>query len=260
MKPAYSIIIIAFIITIAEIFYNNIFLNITAGMLLLIAIFLSVKILHKAETRRNNENRLSLEKIKEERNKYKKEIEHSKEKNAEIMDKYEISINMKDTMNRLLTELDITTPIIEKLSIVIIDKSEESTLNATEKIFTIVGESQEVSNDIQILLADMSKGDHSLEQEIDKLLAEVEDFEVIVVKVEKLKTSYEIRKKFISLKQKYGLQERDDIGVISTDLLANASKVFTVREEWIALDLELNESQLKKTDGKENLHGDITLF
>lgn len=423
MKPAYSIIIIAFIITIAGIFYNNIFLNITIGLLLLITIFLLIKILHKAETRRNEENCLSREKIEKEQDRSKEEIEHLKEKKAEIMDKYEKSISMKDTMNKLLTELDLTTPIIEKLSTVIMDKSEKSTLDATEKIFAIVGESQEVSKDIQILLADMSKGDHSLEQEVNRLLGEVEDFKAIVVKVEHLKTSYEkdmelientvlnirnladsiadiadqtsilainasieaaragkagegfaviagethklandskkitekisagikeigktitssfhrqsetlnstvnhlqeaqesfhemtndlapqikniassvqkskdlsesvtsrlneitmslqyqdatrqilehivllvesIQKKFISLKHKTGLQERDDRDLINKDLLANASKIFTVREEWIVMNLELNESQLKKADKEEDLQGDITLF
>ena len=427
MKPAYSIIIIAFFITIAGIFYNNIFLNITTGLLLLIAIFLIIKTLHKAETRRKDENCISLEKMEKERNRSKEEIDHLKEKEAETMDKYEESINMKDILNKLLTELDLTTPIIEKLSVVIMDKSEKSTLDATEKIFTIVGESQEVSKDIQILLADMSKGDHSLEHEVDRLLEEVEDFKAIVVKVEQLKTSYErdmeligntvlnirnladsisdiadqtsilainasieaaragkagegfaviagethklasdskqitekisagikeigktitssfqrqsetlnstvshlqeakesfhkmtnnlapqikniassvqkskdlsesvtsrlneitmslqyqdatrqilehivllvesIQNKFISLKQEKGLQERDDRDLINTDLLANASKIFTVREEWIAMNLELNESQLKEADkekGKEEeLQGDITLF
>jgi methyl-accepting chemotaxis protein len=391
--------------------------------LLLIAIFLFIKILHKAETRRNDENCLSLEKIKKERNRSKEEIDYLKEKEAETMDKYEESINMRDTLNRLLTELDLTTPIIEKLSTVIMDKSEKSTLDATEKIFTIVGESQNVSKDVQALLSDMSEGDHSLEREMDRLLAEVEDFKVIVAKVEHLKTSYEkdmglientvvnirsladsisdiadqtsilainasieaaragkagvgfaviagethklandskqitekitvgikeigktitssfhrqsetlnstvnhlqeakesfhemtnglapqikniassvqkskdlsesvtsrlneitmslqyqdatrqilehivllvesIQKKFISLKQDNELLERDDRELINTDLHANASKIFTVREEWIALNLELNESQIKETDKKEDFQGDITLF
>ncbi|MCK5201016.1 MAG: hypothetical protein KAR21_21835 [Spirochaetales bacterium] len=423
MKPAYSIIIIAFIITIAGIFYNDIFLNITIGLLLLITIFLLIKILHKAETRRNEENCLSREKIEKEQDRSKEEIEHLKEKKAEIMDKYEKSISMKDTMNKLLTELDLTTPIIEKLSTVIMDKSEKSTLDATEKIFTIVGESQEVSKDIQILLADMSKGDHSLEHEVDRLLEEVEDFKTIVVKVEKLKTSYErdmeliektvlnirnladsisdiadqtsilainasieaaragraglgfaviagethklasdskqitekitlgikeigktitssfqrqsetlnstvdhlqeakesfhqmtynlapqikniassvqkskdlsesvtarlneitmslqyqdaarqilehiillvekIQNKYISLNKEMGFKERDDREAIYTKLLANASKIFTVREERIALNLELNESRLEEADKKVELQGDITLF
>ena len=99
MKPAYSIIIIAFFITIAGIFYNNIFLNITTGLLLLIAIFLIIKTLHKAETRRKDENCISLEKMEKERNRSKEEIDHLKEKEAETMDKYEESINMKDTLN-----------------------------------------------------------------------------------------------------------------------------------------------------------------
>ncbi len=425
MKPVYLYlpIVIALITTITGIFYYNIYLNIVTGLFLLIAAILFVKTTHKDAAKRNNAEFLYKEELGRIKENSGKKLNKAEEETAELENKYNESINLIDTLNKILTELDLTTPIIEKLSAVIMDKSEKSTLDATEKIFTIVGESQEVSNDIQILLADMSKGDHSLEQEIDKLLAEVKDFEVIVVKVEKLKSSYEkdmgligntvvniknladsisdiadqtsilainasieaaragkagagfaviaeethklandskqttekitsgikeiektitssfqrqsetlnstvnhlqeakgsfhqmtndlapqikkialsvqkskdlsesvtdrlneitvslqyqdatrqilehiillieeIRNKFIFLKQKYGLQERDDIEVINTDLLANASKVFTVREEWIALDLKLNESQLKETDEKEYLHGDITLF
>jgi len=423
VNPAYSTIIIALITTMAGIFYNNIYLNIVTGLLLIIAILLFIRTAHKAETKRNDENCLSLEKIKKEREKSKEEINNVKEKAEEIKNRFEESINMADTLNRLLTELDLTTPIIEKLSTVIMDKSEESTLSATEKIFTIVGESQNISKDVQTLLSDMSEGDHSLEREMDRLLTEVEDFKVIVVKVEQLKTSYEkdmgliestvvnirnladsisdiadqtsilainasieaaragragagfaviaaethklandskkitekitagikeigntitgsfqrqsetlnstvnhlqeakesfhqmtynlapqikniassiqkskdlsesvtsrlneitmslqyqdatrqilehivllvenIQEKFISLKQENGLQERDDRELINTNLLSHASKIFTVREEWIALDLELHESTLKEADKKEDLQGDITLF
>ena len=70
----------------------------------------------------------------------------------------------------------------------------------------------------------------------------------------------EIQKKFISHNQEMGFKERDDRKSINTNILANASKFFTVREEWIALNLELNESQLKENDEKEDFQGDITLF
>ena len=423
MNPAYSTIIIALITTIAGIFYNNIYLNIVTGLLLLIAILPFIRTAHKAETKTNDENCLSLEKIKKEKEKSKEEINNVKEKAEEIKNRFEESINMADTLNRLLTELDLTTPIIEKLSTVIMDKSEESTLSATEKIFTIVGESQNISKDVQTLLSDMSEGDHSLEREMDRLLTEVEDFKVIVVKVEQLKTSYEkdmgliestvvnirnladsisdiadqtsilainasieaaragraglgfaviagethklasdskqitekitlgikeigktitssfqrqsetlnstvdhlqeakesfhqmtynlapqikniassvqkskdlsesvtarlneitmslqyqdaarqilehiillvekIQNKYISLNKEMGFKERDDREAIYTKLLANASKIFTVREERIALNLELNESRLEEADKKVELQGDITLF
>lgn len=423
MKSLYSIVIIAFVIIITDIFYNNIFMNISAGFLLLCVVLISVIKNHKTESIRNENLCLSLEKKKTEKEKYAEEMNIIKERKTEIENKYEVSAKLLDALNMMLTELELTTPIIEKLSTVIIDKSEKSTLNATEKIFTIVGESQHISKDIQTLLADMSEGDHSLEHEMDRLLEEVEDFKIIVGKVEQLKASYEkdmglientviniksladsisdiadqtsilainasieaaragksgegfaviagethklandskiitekitsgikeigktitisfqrqsetltstvnhlqeakesfhqmtydlapqikniaysvqksrdlsesvtarlneitmslqyqdatrqilehiillvksIQKRFITFKQENKLQKRDDIESINKSLLANASKIFTVREEWIALDLKLNESQIKEADKKEDLQGDITLF
>ncbi len=423
MKPAYSMIIIVFIITITGIFYNNIYLNILAGLFLAITILILIGTVRRGEKTSKDEELTCKEKINKSKELSAEELNNVKEKITAIKSKYEESISRTDNLHRLLTEFDLTAPIIEKLSAVIMKKSEESTLNATEKIFTIVGESQEVSKDIQTLLADMSQGDHSLEHEMDKLLTEVEDFKAIVVKVEQLKTSYErdmglientvvniksladsisdiadqtsilainasieaaragkagagfaviagethklasdskqitekisagikeigititssfkrqsetlnstvdhlqeakesfhqmtydlapqikniassvqkskdlsesvtarlneitmslqyqdatrqilehivllveeIQKKFISLDQEMGFNERDDRVSINTNILANASKFFTVREEWIALNLELNESQLKENDEKEDFQGDITLF
>jgi methyl-accepting chemotaxis protein len=416
-------IIIVFIITITGIFYNNIYLNILAGLFLAITILILIGTVRRGEKTSKDEELTCQEKINKSKELSAEELNNVKEKITAIKSKYEESISRTDNLHRLLTEFDLTAPIIEKLSAVIMKKSEESTLNATEKIFTIVGESQEVSKDIQTLLADMSQGDHSLEHEMDKLLTEVEDFKAIVVKVEQLKTSYErdmglientvvniksladsisdiadqtsilainasieaaragkagagfaviagethklasdskqitekisagikeigititssfkrqsetlnstvdhlqeakesfhqmtydlapqikniassvqkskdlsesvtarlneitmslqyqdatrqilehivllveeIQKKFISLDQEMGFKERDDRVSINTNILANASKFFTVREEWIALNLELNESQLKENDEKEDFQGDITLF
>ena len=423
MKPAYSTIIITFIIIITGILYNSIYLNITAGLLLLITILLLGRTSHRVEAEIYDKECLSREELKKVKEDSAEEINNVKKKIAEIENKYKESITLADNLNRLLTELDLTTPIIKKLSTVIMDKSEESTLSATERIFTIVGESQNVSKDIQFLLAEMSQGDHSLEHEMDKLLKEVEDFKTIVIKVEQLKTSYErdmglientvvnirnladsisdiadqtsilainasieaaragraglgfaviagethklasdskqitekitlgikeigktitssfqrqsetlnstvdhlqeakesfhqmtynlapqikniassvqkskdlsesvtarlneitmslqyqdaarqilehiillvekIQNKYISLNKEMGFKERDDREAIYTKLLANASKIFTVREERIALNLELNESRLEEADKKVELQGDITLF
>lgn len=424
MKPAYSIItiIIAFIINFTGIFYNNIILNIINGLLLIFIIFF-IKTRHKIELKKNDDARLSREKLKMETEKFTEKMKNIQDKKENLENKYKESTNNVFNLHKLLTGLDITTPIIEKLSTVIIKKSEESTINATEKIFAIVEDSQTVSKDIQMLLSNMSTGEHSLDHEMDRLLTEVRDFQIIVDKVEQLKKSYvsdmesiektvvntrslaasiadiadqtsilainasieaaragsagvgfaviagetqklasdskqitekitsgikgiagtitssfqrqtetltstvnhlqeakksfhqmtfnlapqikniassvqksknlseavteklgeitmslqyqdatrqilehivklveEIQKEFLSLKIQKKLDSTEGRELINTEILAKANKIFTVREEWITLGLDLDESRIEESDKKVDLLGDITLF
>lgn len=191
MKPVNLIvtIIIAFIINLTGIFYNNIIINIITGLTLII-ILIFVKKNQKAEIKKDEQACLSRDEIKIETNNLILKIKNIQGKKEELERRYNESNNNILILYKLLTGLDITTPIIDKLSTVIIDKSEESTINATEKIFAIVEDSQLVSKDIQILLSNMNTGEHSLDHEMDKLLSEIQDFQVIVGKVEQLKKSY----------------------------------------------------------------------
>ena len=139
MKPAYSMIIIAFIITITGIFYNNIYLNIISGLLLLIIILLLGRTSHRAKAERYDEEYLSQEELRKVRETSVKELNNIEEKIAEIKSKYEESISRTDNLHRLLTEFDLTAPIIEKLSTVIMKKSEESTSkkpSETQRVIT----------------------------------------------------------------------------------------------------------------------------
>ncbi len=190
MKSAYSIIIITLILNITAMFYNNILLNIITGILLIVLIVTFAVNEHRAKTKKDLEDNLSRDNIQKEKDIFTEEIKILKDKKEELENQNkEVSKNLL-SLHKLLTELDITTPIIEKLSTVIIDKSEESTLNATEKIFAIVGDSQNISKDIQTLLSHMNSGEHSLDHEMDRLMTEVQDFQVIVENVEQLKKSY----------------------------------------------------------------------
>ncbi|MDA3940599.1 MAG: methyl-accepting chemotaxis protein [Spirochaetia bacterium] len=190
MKPGYLIIIIIFLINIAGIFYNNIVMNIIMGILLIILLIITVKFTYTVKVNKNDAECSSREELKKEQELTKEKIKIIGDEKDEFESKYNQSQNNIDALHKLLTGLDITAPIIDKLSTVIINKSEESTLNATEKIFAIVGDSQNISKDIQILLANMNTGEHSLDHEMDRLLSEVKDFQVIVDKVEHLKRSY----------------------------------------------------------------------
>lgn len=190
MKPGYLIIIIIFLLNAAGVFYNNILINIISGLLLILLIIITLKVTHKVQNNISDAECLSLEELQQEQATSSEKIKAIEAKKVEFETKYNESKKQITILYKLLTGLDITVPIIEKLSTVIINKSEESTLNATEKIFKIVGDSQNISKDIQTLLANMNTGEHSLDHEMDRLLAEVKDFQVIVDKVEHLKQSY----------------------------------------------------------------------
>ncbi len=224
MKPAYSIFI-AFIINFFSIFYNNIFLNIITGLILVLTL-VYIKRSNNALLKKDQKDCIIREKIKKETEKFIEKIKILSTEKADLEEKYKLLNNNVLILHKLLTGLDITTPIIDKLSTVIINKSEESTINATEKIFEIVGDSQIVSKDIQILLSNMNTGEHSLDHEMDRLLSEVQDFQVIVEKVEQLKKSYvsdmeRIEKTVINIK---GLADNiADIADQTSILAINAS-------------------------------------
>lgn len=218
-------ITITFIFNFIGIFYNNIILNIITG-LLLVFIIIVVRVTHKLEIKKTNEDYFSKEAIKKETEDSTEKLVIIQKKKEDIENKYNLSNKNLLSLHGLLTSLDITVPIMEKLSSVIINKSEESTLNATEKIFAIVGDSQNISKDIQKLLSNMNSGEHSLDHGMDRLLGEVQDFQVIVDKVEQLKRSYisdmeRIEKTVVSIK---GLADSiADIADQTSILAINAS-------------------------------------
>ncbi len=190
MKSGYLVIVVIFLINAAGVFYHNIFINIIMGILLIILILTTLKNTNKARVTISDAECLSQEELKQEQRLSSEKIKIVENLKNDFETKYNQTKEDITILYKLLTGLDITVPIIDKLSTVIINKSEKSTLNATEKIFAIVGDSQTVSKDIQILPANMNTGDHSLNHEMDRLLAEVKDFQIIVDKVENLKRSY----------------------------------------------------------------------
>ena len=190
MKSAYTIIFAAFIFNAVALFFNSSILNIIIGVLLLLSILILFKKVKLFQTIKYNENCLSQDEIIKQKENFTEELRILKDKNTEIKRKEEESRKNLHILNQILTGLDITTPIIAKLSTVIKNKSEESTLSATEKVFAIVDDSQTVSKDIQTLLSNMNTGEHSLDNEMDRLLDEVKDFQSIVENVEQLKKSY----------------------------------------------------------------------
>ena len=188
MKYLYIELGIAAVIIGINIFYNNLYINI--ALLLLLGIIVITVTRVKWYDSRNKGDDQELEEIKREKERLVSALAGTK---IIIENKESVNNDIKEKLSNfygLLSELDIISPIIEKLSKVIIKKSEESTLNVTEKIFTIVEESQTVDKDIQTILFNMSEGDHSLDHEMERLMSEIDKFQGIVENVETLKSSY----------------------------------------------------------------------
>jgi methyl-accepting chemotaxis protein len=191
LKFTYVAITCSIIVTIANIFYTNIYFSII-GLIILASTFpVLIYLTKKQKTTFENMECSFEEKIQQEKEIATRSLGKMEDRIQKTEKDHEETLNIQNMLFTLMTKLDFTIPVINKLSTVIIDKSEGSTLNATEKIFSIVGESQRVGKDIQDLLANMNIGDNSLNHEMDSLLEEVKDFQMIVDNVEQLKKSYE---------------------------------------------------------------------
>jgi len=122
------------------------------------------------------------------------ELNNKLEENIALNQKLrELADSRKDTVFNLISlimEYESVIPIVEKLSDIVIGKSGESIEYTTERIFSIVDESEKVGTDIQDLLADMSSGDNSLQNDVKKLVDEVDGFKTVVDDVGELKKSY----------------------------------------------------------------------
>ncbi len=157
------------------------------GLLFLIVIIRRISSVFSAADKKQKQELLSENRKRESINK------NLEERNLRIRQYEERVKEQQDTLYNLVSliiQFDSVIPIAEKLSDIVIKKSGESIQNATEKIFTITDESRKVGTDIQTLLSNMSTGDNSLENDVQKLINEAEGFKTTVENVKTLRKSY----------------------------------------------------------------------
>ncbi len=157
------------------------------GLLFLIVIIRRVSLVFNAADKKQKQELLS------ESSKRKSINKNLEESNLRISQYEEQVKEQQDTLYNLVSliiQFDSVIPIAEKLSDIVIKKSGESIQNATEKIFTITDESRKVGTDIQTLLSNMSTGDNSLENDVQKLINEADGFKTTVENVKTLRKSY----------------------------------------------------------------------
>jgi len=83
-----------------------------------------------------------------------------------------------------------SSPVMENLSRLVIDKSEASVNQTTESIFAIAETSKEVGENIQQMLNELSKGEKSLTETVKKLLEEVKHQEPLIKDYISISKSY----------------------------------------------------------------------
>ncbi len=157
------------------------------GLLFLIVIIRRISLVFSAADKKQKQELLSESRKRESINK------NLEESNLRISQYEEQVKEQQDTLYNLVSliiQFDSVIPIAEKLSDIVIKKSGESIQNATEKIFTITDESRKVGTDIQTLLSNMSTGDNSLENDVQKLINEADGFKTTVENVKTLRKSY----------------------------------------------------------------------
>ena len=69
-----------------------------------------------------------------------------------------------------------------------------------------------------------------------------------------------IQQDFLAIELHKELESVENRELINTEILTKANKIFTVREEWITLGLDLEERKIDEENKKVELQGDITLF
>ncbi len=158
---------------------------VTAGGSFFVALFLQPK-RHKGPETDNTE----LESIKEERDRLLERIEHlngNVEENQEALEKQEEeSIR---TYRQMITFFE-AVPIAEKLTGIVIDKSESSTSKVTDTIFSIAETSQKVGLRIQELLTGLFNGEHSLQTILSSLSREIEGMRNLIGDFQQLSRNY----------------------------------------------------------------------
>lgn len=158
---------------------------VTAGGCFLAALFLQPK-QHKGPETDNAE----LESIKEERDRLLERIEHLngkiEESQKELVKQEEDSIS---TYKQVITFIE-AVPIAEKLTGIVIDKSESSTSKVTDTIFSIAETSNKVGLRIQELLTGLFNGEHSLQNILSSLSQEIEGMRNLIADFQQLSRNY----------------------------------------------------------------------
>lgn len=81
-------------------------------------------------------------------------------------------------------------PIVEKLGEIIIQKSENSTVEVTNSIFSIGEQSKEVGNNIEEMLKKLTSGSTGLENVTDDLMDGVKNFQGLIERFKSISRSY----------------------------------------------------------------------
>ena len=88
-------------------------------------------------------------------------------------------------------------PVLEKLSTIVINESEKTTVNVTDSIFSVAETSKEAGVKIKELLTEMFEGDKSLKNVSAKLSGDIKNIDGLIARFDSISSSYKSDMKVI---------------------------------------------------------------
>ena len=132
---------------------------------------------------------VKLEKAEEDNEAYKR-LEILEGTHKEDTDKiFSLMITKKDMQSTVL-DLGEAIDIVEALSNIVIEKTETSTRELSDSIFSISDNSKRVTDEIRELLIEICKGDESLESDIKQLQSEVQNLDTLMLEFNQVSHDY----------------------------------------------------------------------
>ncbi len=183
---------IAIVLTLLLIFFQTLPLVLSVTAVLTIGLILSfvVSKRRKQELEQKSEAEGSLSDLKE-------ELEQLQQKYDELQNRYEEVDHANETKDQDLEQLYKrhqlflrSLPLVEKMTNIVVGKSENSTMEVTNSIFSIAETSKTVGEKIRELLTELFTGQKSLDTVLETLSNEIEGVNTLINDFRSLSKSY----------------------------------------------------------------------
>ena len=112
---------------------------------------------------------------------------------VELQQKQKIIDESNGTLNDVAAAVQIfegSIPVIDALTKRVVERTESSNLNLSDKIFSIAEQSKRLGNEIQEVLQDLLGGDSGLEREVVDLQAEIDRFQHLISDMDTISSHY----------------------------------------------------------------------
>jgi methyl-accepting chemotaxis protein len=183
---------IALVLSLLLLFFQNITLSIAITAVLAVGLVLSVVVFKRRnrELQRESETERTFSDLKE-------DLEQLQQKYGELQNRYEQLVQAHETKEQDLAQLYKrhklflrSLPLVEKMTNIVVEKSETSTMEVTNSIFSLAETSQTVGEKIRELLTELFTGQKSLDTVLETLSSEIEGVNTLINDFHSLSKSY----------------------------------------------------------------------